>query len=192
LRLSELPVVDKKQFSGMITEEMLFDDDLQFADVGHYPLVRINAKLDQYTHFYDVLKMAKSEGTHLVAVFDENKKYIGVVSTDSIVDAFAASSAVATPGAILVLKLGMLDYSLSEISRIIEINEAKILSSYLSDCTSDVSKIFVTIKLNTENVSRIVVSLSNHGFFVENAFNALETESNDKERLEIFMKYLKI
>ena len=192
LRLAELPVVDQDHFLGMITDQMLFDDELQFSEVGHYPLSGARAKADQNTHYFDILRTAHTEDTHLVAVEDEKEKYLGVVTTDRIVEEFATSVAINAPGALLVLRLGILDYSLSDISRIIEINDAKILSAHVSDDRTDSSKILVTIKLNTENVSRIVASLGHQGFMVENAFNAVSLESNDKERLDIFMNYLKI
>ena len=192
LRLSELPVVDKDHFLGMITDQMLFDDALQFSDVGHYPLSGTSAKTDQNTHYFDILKISFAEECPLVAVEDEKEKYLGVVTTTRIVEEFATSVAISASGALLVLRLGILDYSLSDISRIIEVNDAKVLSAHLSNDPTDSTKILVTLKLNTENVSRIVASLSHHGFTVENAFNAVSLESNDKERLDIFMKYLKI
>ncbi len=192
LHLVELPVVDNGDFLGIITEEMLFDDELLFSDVGHYPLAGIHARADQNSHYFDILKTSQIEDSHLVAIEDESKKYLGVVSTDKIVDEWASSVAINAPGAILVLKLGLLDYSLSDISRVVEINDAKILSAHLSNDVVDSNKILVTIKLNTEDVNRIVASLGNQGFYVENAFNAVSLESNDRERLDIFLKYLKI
>lgn len=192
LRLSQLPVSADNRFLGIITEEMLFDDNLHFAEVGEYPLLGQKSHVKAFSHYYDVLKVLSSEGLRLVAVLDEMEQYIGVISTEDLVEAFAKSSSVINPGAILTLKLNAIDYSLSEISRLIESNDAKILTSYVSENPNDPSKLILTLKINKEEVSRIIASLGNHGFQIESSFNSARSNFDEQERLDIFMKYLKI
>lgn len=192
LRLSQLPVSDEGKFLGVITEDMLFDSNFRFGDVGSYPLMAHDAKVNAFSHYYDVLKVASAEDTKLVAVMDDLNQYMGVISMEDIVEAFAKSSSVANPGAILTLKLNAVDYSLSEISRLVESNDAKILTSYISEFPEDPSKLLLTIKINIEDVNRIVASFANHGFTVESSFSTSESSFDDQERLDIFMKYLKI
>ncbi|MFY0600371.1 MAG: CBS domain-containing protein [Cyclobacteriaceae bacterium] len=191
-RLSQLPVSENNQFLGVISEEMLFDAELDFSLVGEYPLLGRDCFVDPSNHYYDVLKIAESEGLKLVAVVNHLSEYLGVITSEDVVDAFARSSSIAIPGAILTLKLSSQDYSLSEISRLVESNDAKILTSYISEYPDDPSKLLLTIKLNKEEITRIVASLGNHGFQIESSFSATESDSFDKERLDIFMKYLKI
>ncbi|WP_258102727.1 CBS domain-containing protein [Marinoscillum sp. MHG1-6] len=192
LRLSQLPVVAENRFMGIITEEMLFDDALRFTNVGEYPLTGENCQVSEFSHYYDVLKMASVEGLRIVAIIDDLGHYVGVISTEDVVEAFAKSSSVITPGAILTLKLKAIDYSLSEISRLVEANDAKILASYISEYIDDPSKILLTLKLNVEDTGRVVASLGNHGFTIESSFNTVADDDQDRERLDIFLKYLKI
>ncbi len=127
-----------------------------------------------------------------MAVMDEFHQYLGVVSTDDVVDAFSQNSSVNTPGAILGLRMKFEDYSLSTISRIIESNEAKILSSYLSPHPVDPSDLQLTLKINREDVTHIIASLKQNGFPLEDSFNTKDSSFEEKERLDILMKYLKI
>lgn len=192
LRLSELPVVDDNQFLGFLDEEMLLNDELQYDTVKEYPLVGMNCVVFEDQHYYEVLKISNIEGFRLVTVVDALNHYLGVITTEDVVEVFAKSSSVSTPGAILILKLKIQDYSLSEISRIIESNEAKILSSYLAPNDEDPVKVSLTLKINKEEVSQIVSTLENSGYTVINAFNTAAATLDDKERIDILMRYIKI
>lgn len=192
LRLSELPVVSERRFLGIIDEEMLLDQQLQYPNIGDYPLLGQMCQVQGDNHYYDVLKTSDKEGFRIVAVIDNLQQYIGVVSIEDVVEAFAKNSSVNTPGAILGLRLKMKDYSLSEISRIIESNDAKILSSYLSPHNEDPSELLLTLKINKEEITHLKVSLERNGFHVEHSYNTKDNSLDDKERIDILMKYLKI
>ena len=192
LRLTELPVVDNNHFLGLLDEEMLLNEELRFQKVGDYPLIGKECKVIEDQHYYEVLKTSNQEGLRLVAVTDQLDQYLGVITTEDVVEVFAKSSSVSTPGAILILKLSPQDYSLSEISRIIESNDAKILSSYLSPHSDDASHLSLTLKINKEEVSQIVSMMENKGFIVESSFNTTVASLDEKERIDILMRYIKI
>lgn len=192
LRLSELPVVENGQFLGLMDEEMLLNDALQYHYVGDYPLVGQNCIVKAGEHYYEVLKTSEREGFRIVGVMDQLHQYIGVVSIADVVEAFAKNSSVSTPGAILGLRMKFIDYSLAEISRLIESNDAKILSSYLSPHSEDPSDLNLTIKINKEDVTHIKASLERFGFHVESSFNAKDNSFDERERFDSLMKYLKI
>lgn len=192
LRLSELPVVDDNQFLGFLDEEMLLNDELQYEMVGEYPFIGKGCVVTEDQHYYEVLKISNIEGFRLVAVVDTLNHFLGVITTEDVVEVFAKSSSVSTPGAILILKLKIQDYSLSEISRIVESNDAKILSSYLAPNDEDPAKVSLTLKINKEEVSQIVSTLENSGYTVINAFNTAAATLDDKERIDILMRYIKI
>ncbi|REE01679.1 CBS domain-containing protein [Marinoscillum furvescens] len=192
LRLSELPVVDNGVFVGLIDEELLLNDELKYPNIGDYPLLGQKCTVGAGNHYYDVLKTSNIEGFRIVAVIDELNQYLGVVSIEDVVEAFAKNSSVSTPGAILGLRLKFNDYSLTEISRIIESNEVKILSSYLSPHSEDPNDLHLTLKLNKEDISHIISQLEEAGFTVESAHNTASSSFDEKERIDILMKYLKI
>lgn len=192
LRLSELPVIDGENFVGIIDEEMIFDETFKYEQVGAYPLIGQDCQVHAGVHYYDVLKTSTVEGFRIVAVVDENHHYLGVVSVEDIVDAFARNASVSTPGAIINLRLKFQDYSLAEISRIIETYEAKVLSSYLSPHPEDPAELQLTLKINKEDISHIVTLLEQGGFHVETSFNTVNNRFDEKERIEGLMKYLKL
>lgn len=192
LRLSELPVTENGQFIGLIDEELILNEELKYPLVGDYPLVGQGCVVHAGSHYYDVLKISSLEGFRIVAVIDELHQFLGVVSVEDVVETFAKNSSVSTPGAILGLRLKQQDYSLAEISRIIESNDAKILSSYLGMHEVYQNELHLTLKINKEDVTHIIASLEQNSFYVENAYNTKDSSFEEKERIDILMKYLKI
>ncbi|MEQ8240675.1 MAG: cbs domain containing protein [Cyclobacteriaceae bacterium] len=192
LRVSELPITANGEFLGFIDEEMIMEDEVMLKVIGDFPFLGQKCFVDERMHYYDVLKVSNAEGYKVIAVLDSLNKYLGAISVQDIVEVFAKSSSVNLPGAILGIGLTISDYSLAEISHIIESNDAKILSSFLSPENDNPNNYFLTLKLNVEEVSHIVASLQNRGFNVETAFNTSNDNQDDLERLDMLMKYIKL
>ena len=96
------------------------------------------------------------------------------------------------PGGIIVLSLNYRDYSLSEIGRIIENGDAKIINSQMSMDPNDNSKIWLTLKLNKEDISHLISILEFSGYQIERHFSAHLNNENTQERYDSLMNYLKI
>ncbi len=126
---SHLPVVNDRLFAGFITESTILEGNNIDRKVGAFTLTGTTCVVSLNSHLYDVLKTAAEHKLQLVAVTDELAQYQGVITVQDAVAFFAQSAAVQMPGGILVLYMSFSDYSLAEISRLIEENRVKILSS---------------------------------------------------------------
>jgi acetoin utilization protein AcuB len=96
------------------------------------------------------------------------------------------------PGAILVLSMKYVDYSLSEISRLIEENHAKILSSIIKEDPLDPGKIRLTLKINQVDMSRIVATLERFNYKVIGRYQETKPVENERERIDMLLRYLDI
>jgi acetoin utilization protein AcuB len=192
LRVNELPVADQGQFKGLVTEEQLLDADREYETIGELLLTGTNAFVHQDQHYYELLKMAYATGVRMVAVLDDQEHYTGVVSVEDVVEAFASASSVQTPGAILLLSMEPRDYALSEISKIIENNEAMVLSSHMLPHPSETGKVQVTIKTNREDIAHIAANLDARGYTVANTYSTNADSEEDQDRYEGLMRYLRI
>ena len=99
---------------------------------------------------------------------------------------------VQSKGAVLVLEMGVHDYSMSEIARIVESENAKLISSYVTEY-EDSTRINVTLVLNMAEISPVVKSLERYGYKV-NTFFSGSNKIDDfyRERYELLMNYMKI
>jgi len=95
-------------------------------------------------------------------------------------------------GSILVLSMNFSDYSLAEISRLIEENHAKILSSIIKEDPLDPGKVRLTLKVNQADMSRIVATLERFGYKVIGRYQESKPIENEKERIDMLLRYLDI
>jgi len=190
LKTTELPVTKEGQFLGLVDEDSTYDH-LDATLISDLPLKGQECSVKQGQHYYDVLSTSYNKGFRIVAVLDKEDRYLGVVSIQDVVEAFAQTSSVNSPGAIMVLSIAEIDYSLSNISRMIEMNDVKILSSHVTPQLDELSRVRLTIKLDTEDISQIKTVLENNGIHIEDTFNTSALSYDEKERLDLLMKYLK-
>src|SRR5260221_326134 len=84
------------------------------------------------------------------------------------------------------------DYSITEVSRYIEETNAKVISSTMIEDPMDKGRIKLTLKINQLDLARIVAALERFGYRVIAHYQANRMESNDKERIDMLMRYLNI
>ena len=174
-RVKELPVVDENKLLGFVSEELLYDSEILHAEVGSYPMMGQSCIVKPSTHYYDILKIQSDHGMELVAVIDENDEFKGVVLTHDILQEFAKTAIVNSVGAIITLKTSLNDYSLSEISRIVEMNGSTVLGANVKPDLDDPALIEIVLRINHQDVNQISSGLSKSGYKVTSSFN---TEDN--------------
>ncbi|WP_053406162.1 CBS domain-containing protein [Persicobacter sp. CCB-QB2] len=192
LRMHQLPVVDNRKFKGMISEELVLENNNIDALVGEYDLIAEQCYVQKHQHMLDVIKLSTDYGVDIVAVVDEDLNFQGIITLNDTLKALSQLSAIQSPGGILILSMKQIDYSLAEITRLIEENNTKILSTYVYDDPEDPTRLHLTVKLNTHDLQRIVATLERFGYLIEARFEETTSLTNEQERFDILMKYLNI
>lgn len=191
-RCNYLPVVENGHLLGFISEEIILETNDIEKQVGDFNLVGQSSYVHLDTHFYDILKVATDNKLQMVAVLNDNQQYVGVITIQDTLASFAQTAAVQMPGSILVISMNFVDYSLAEISRLIEENNAKILSSIIKEDPFDPGMIRLTLKINQADVSRIVATLERFGYKVIGRYQETKPIENEKERIDMLLRYLDI
>lgn len=196
-RIGQLVVVDGGQYLGIVSEEILMDynEEMELTDVM---LQFSEISLFDYQHIYESLGLISkyhSGGVplQLIGVIDEEKNFVGVITASEIYNKFGELLGNQEPGAVLVISIKNRDYSLAEISRLVESDNAKILSSYFSGnnyLNNESARL--TLKINRESITSIVATLERFGYTVEASYAHEPVESIDQERYNMLMKYLSV
>ena len=185
-------MLDERHYRGLVTEADLADFDNPDALLSEMPLGYTEAFVRPDQHFYRVMELAIENKIQLVPVVDERHEYAGVVT---IADALAAFGQLPAggQGGILVLTMEERDYSLTQISRYVEENNAKIMSAHVAQDDLDPYRIRLTLKLNTDNLARITATLERFGYVVAAQFsgNAVVNE-DEQERFDALLRYLSV
>jgi len=168
-RISHLPVVADHEYIGLISDKSIYDlnlADKQMEECREYmlqPQIRTNQ------HIYEVVSAISEWKISVVPVLDLYHQYRGVISVFDVAQHFADLVAVNEPGGVIVLELNPVDYSLAQIGRIVEENDAKILSLYVSrNENSNVIK--VTLKVNVIDLSPIIQTFVRYDYTISAVF----------------------
>ena len=191
-RCNYLPVVDDGALLGFISEEIILESNDIEKSLGEFDLVGKECVVGLDSHFFDILRIAGEFKLNMVGVLNEEGRYVGIITVQDIMASFAQTASVQMQGGILVLSMDLIDYSLAEISRYVEENNAKIISSTMVEDPLDKGKIKLTLKINQLDLSRIVATLERFGYRVIGRYQEAPHDDDSKERLDMLMKYLNI
>ncbi len=191
-RIGQLVVVDNEKYAGIISEDILlnYDEDLLISEImPQYSGVYIF----DYQHIYEALGFISKYKLQILAIVDDDQVFVGNITAAEIYNRFGELLGTHEPGAVLVIAIKNRDYSLSEISRLVESDNAKILSSYFSGNEySGEETSSLTLKINRQNITSIVATLERFGYMVEGAYAHDPIDSIEQERYEMLMRYLSV
>jgi acetoin utilization protein AcuB len=190
--LTQLAVVDERMFKGIIDEESILEKNNPNLPISEYPLSYKDVTVKSSSHYYDVINLASKNQLELMPVIGEANEYLGVISVNETSVAIAKMFASQGPGGIIVLAMKEIDYSLAQISRLIEANDTKILSVFVTDDSKKDAYVRVTLKLNRVDLTRVIATLERYDYKIIAQFQESDVENYDKDRLDMLFKYLNI
>jgi CBS domain-containing protein len=190
-RVMHLPIVNNLALLGLISEfDILSFNDLD-ESVGNHALSTSNAYVYDYQYVYDVMRLMYELKLTLIPVIDIHGNYLGSITLPSLLEHFAESLSVAEPGGVIVLEMTSVDYSLSEISKIVESHDAKILS-VLMLTNPDSMRLELSLKINRLDISSILQTLIRYNYNVLLSFSESDNQDDLRKRYELLMNYLNI
>lgn len=141
-------------------------------------------------HIYDAL--LKLQYQDVLVVLNSKGEYEGIISIHQLPDILRHLQLQNFAGGTLVLSIGHKDYSLSEIARIAESCDAKIVSLFLSQNPNDDYSWYLNLKFNTEDLSRIVAAYERFGYEIAYVHQKQLSLSETQNNYESLMKFLEI
>lgn len=189
-RISHLPIVNNLDFLGLISDSDIYDMNRPEEPIGNHELTLLKpyAKVDQ--HLFEVIGLAARLKLTVIPVLDNNNHYKGVITTNDLIRHMAGISSIDQPGGIIVLEMTERDYSLTQIAQIIESNNIKVLSMYITS-QADSTHLEVTLKVNETDLLAVIRTFERYNYDVKTWITT--SDSLDRfysERFDLLMKYL--
>ena len=188
--VKHLPIVNNEQLLGIISEDDILQNSLT-EPIGSYDLSLYNAYAHQKDHLFDIMANLAENKLTVVPVIDDDENFIGLITQEDLIHFYANSFSFKEPGGILVLEMNKREYSLADISRIVEAENASILSSFLTS-NVDSPSVLVTLKINKHDLQHVIAALERYGYGIKASFMEEEYIDGLKERYDAFMKYLSV
>ena len=192
LDLTSLPVADGGLFLGFVEDEILLVQEHLDVQIAQVELECAACWVYSDQHLYDLIRVATEHQAKWVAVLDREQHYLGVVPTQDALAAYADNFSIHSQGSILVLSLQMNDFQLSEIARLVESENCKILSCLLHTDPMDAQSVEVTLKLDKPDSRHVKATLLRFGYQVKDFAQEEVGQSTDEERIGNLLRFLDI
>ncbi len=189
LAFSHFPVVEEQIYIGSIASEDIetFNSDKKIIDY-RYSFEKFFVRTNMV--WLDVLEVFAQNHTNLVPVLDEENKYVGYYEISEIISFFNETPFIKEPGGIIVVKKAVLDYSLSQITQIVESNNGKLLGLFISE--ADPVNVQVTLKINLGPMNEILQTFRRYNYEIISEHQEDNFLNTLKERSDYLDKYLNI
>ena len=188
--LKHLPIVNNEELLGLLSEDDVLNNNVDEA-VGSYQLGLHNAYAYTDDHIYEVMRQLAEKNLTVIPVINREQTYMGMITQEDLLNYFARTGSFTEPGSIIVLEMQRRDYTLAELARIVEGENAAVLSSFISSDLSS-SVIHVTLKINKQNIQALLASFERFNYVVRASFNEGEYLQNLQERYDSLMTYLNV
>ena len=187
-RVNHLAVVKNDFFLGVVSDKEINNwNSLDEYIEEHLPnLASPHVMYNQ--HLFDIIEVLEKNNLSVVPVLDENKQYKGVITNRKLLYTIANSAAIQSVGGVIVLQMNHNDYSLTEISNIIENNDAKILSTYVTS-KPESTKMELTIKINKTEITPIIKDLERYEYSIVASYKEDDEDVDFLERYEQLMRF---
>ncbi len=190
-KVGHLPVVEDRRLVGLVKETELVDRNDPRASVAAV-MDRVEvpfAKSGQ--HIYDVMKLFSERGLTVVPVLSDMGEYLGSITEHEALRQLAQVVNISEPGSIVVLEMNQIDYSLQLIARIVEGNDAKVLSAY-AHTLAGTNRMELTLKVNREDISDILQTFERYEIQVKTTYQGSRFHEDLRGRYEELMRFINL
>jgi acetoin utilization protein AcuB len=190
--VAHLPIVNEVDFLGLISDtDILAGHDLN-EPLGNCTLSIQNAGIMEGQHIYDVMKIFSAMKLTVLPVLNDRNQYLGLITMAGLVSHLAGITGIDEPGGLIVLEMNDKDYTLAEIAQIVESNDTKIISMYVTSFP-DSTKLEITLKVNRINIQPVLQTFFRYNYTVKASWSGEENYNDGlRDRFDALMNYLNI
>ncbi len=187
----ELVVLNGDDYIGLVNETILLDAEDEDAPLSSIKINTAPIQLKFNQHPYDALVMITVYNSTIIPVLDQDNKYIGVSTQLDILKAISSIQSQNESGAIIVLAIGLHDFSLSQIAHLVESDNCRILNC-ATKINLESDNIEVTLKVDKSNINALLNSFLRHNYLILETHNTIAAFDDTADRYQQLMNYINI
>jgi acetoin utilization protein AcuB len=188
--VTQLPIVVDEKYIGLVFEydllELSGNSTLRSIE-NHFSKVAVHAN----THFIESIQTANDYNLTLVPVIEKENEFLGVITATDLLKQLGKITGSSEPGGLIVLEMEQRNFSFSEISKLVETNDAQI-TQLNTHWDSNEDAFLVTLKINKFEISDIVATFQRYEYEVKYYFGEELYENELKDNYDHLMNYLNI
>jgi acetoin utilization protein AcuB len=190
-KVTHLPVVADEKFLGLVREDDLLDATNNKMLIELFQNEFVQAVVIENEHFLKAINISNQYQTNVVAVINSEKELMGTITAQQLLKTLGTFAGSNEIGGIIVLEMERSQFAISEISRIVESNEATILHLNTT-LQPETGLLTVTIHINKKEVATIVAAFERYEYNVIYYFGEEKFENEIHTNYQHLMNYLDI
>jgi CBS domain-containing protein len=193
-KLLYLPVVDAKtsRLLGLVSEGLLIDNLSKVSDLSEVMLLPFDFLIDGEDLIFEILEKINNFDYDVYPVL-KDEVYEGLITRNSLIKGISEFGiSTNSDHGFVVLRMSIVDYSLNDLSRVVESNGSKVLSSCLKELPKNPGFIDVLLKINTEDLSLLVLEFKQLNYEVIFLKSSLDIDDTFEGNYKNLIKYLDI
>jgi acetoin utilization protein AcuB len=189
--VAHLPVVSENKLLGIINEDSLLDAPSEDGPVSQLSAFFTQASVQGIGHILDTLHVCSEFQLTLVPVLNAESEYLGSVTALDLLRHADKIIGAGDPGAIIVLEMDRVQFTFSEIIKLVETNDAQVtqLNTYFDTITSS---FYITLRINKMEVSDIISTFQRYEYKIKYYFGEEQYENELRSNYNHLMNYLSI
>ena len=189
LTYSHVPIQKDGVFLGCLSETDIycFDSNQKINDIL-YAIEEFFVKSN--STWLNVLGEFASNDCNIMPVLDEKNNYLGYYQLVDVISLFNKTPFFSEAGGTIIVEKAYNDYSISEISQIIESNNIKLLGLFVSAQNDGMTQI--TVKIENSGLSAVFEALRRYGYNIISSHEDDEFLKTLKKRSNYLTRYLNL
>ncbi|QAR31588.1 CBS domain-containing protein [Ornithobacterium rhinotracheale] len=150
-----------------------------------------NFHLSPNANLMEAVKAFQSyEANYIPVVLPENGHFVGYILQEDIFNALCEMPLFSEEGIWINLRVPTQDFSLSEITQITEVNNAKLYAAFVSHLGEE--SVEIALKIKPERLSEVVAAYERYGYMVSYEAGASERADEMRERYNQLIRFLNV
>lgn len=189
--ISHLPLVFGESYLGLVSEDNLMNASDDTISISKSNIETAPLAVHASGHFTEAVRLANDHNLSIIPVVEEKGVWKGSIAYPDLFRALARVTGSEDPGGVIVLEIEKREFSFSEISKLVETNDAQLtqLNTYFD---KEAGVFVITLKINKFEISDIVATFQRYEYHVKYYFGEELYENELKSNYDHLMNYLNI
>ena len=162
-KLKHLPLIEDGLYRCLVSEKELLSLSGSKSTVGE--AILFARSVTESNHLLEALALVARYKLSFLPVILPSGEYVGGITSDGLLNAISDFTNAEAEGSIIMLEVLPLDYSLSDIARLVESNHSHIISM-LSHTDKVTGRLLISIKIDLEDASPVIRSFERFNYTV--------------------------
>ncbi len=186
----QLAVVADEKYLGLVSEDDLMnvDENLKLQTLeARFSKAAVRAG----SYFMEAVQLVNDHTLSIIPVVEPENVFAGVITAADLLKQLGKATGASEPGGIIVLEMEQRNFSFSEISKLVETNDAQItqLNTWWD---GNNGSFLVTLKINKFEISDIISTFQRYEYQVKYYFGEELYENELRSNYDHLMNYLSI